>query len=55
MVTIDSVVAQYEETIQGGKADPESVIPTFLKALEEAGINEVIAANQEQYNAWKSG
>lgn len=55
MAAIDSVVAQYQETIQGGKADPESVIPAFLRALEDAGINEVIAANQKQYDAWKSG
>lgn len=53
LTALDAVWAQYQATILGGKQDPAGVLPEFLKALEDAGINDLIAANQEQYNAWK--
>lgn len=54
LTALDAVYAQYQATIGGGKQDPATYLPEFLKALEDAGINEVIAANQEQYDAWKA-
>lgn len=54
LTALDAVFAQYQATIYGGKQDPATVLPEFLKALEDAGINDVIAANQEQYNTWKA-
>lgn len=54
LAAVDSVVAQYRYTIDGGKSDPATVLPEFLSALEDAGINDLIAANQEQYDAWKA-
>ena len=54
IAAIDSVVAQYQEAIQGGKVDPAEQLPAFLKALEDAGINDVIAAKQAQYDEWKA-
>ncbi len=54
ITALDAVSAQYQETIFGGKQDPAESLPAFLKALEDAGINDVIAANQEQYDTWKA-
>ncbi len=54
IAAIDSVVAQYQEAIQGGKVDPAEQLPAFLQALEDAGINDVIAAKQAQYDEWRA-
>lgn len=54
VAAIESVIAQYKDAINGGKVDPESQLPAFIKALEDAGINDVIKANQTQYEAWKA-
>ena len=35
-------------------AKVQAVAPEFLSALEDAGINEVIAAKQEQFDNWLS-
>lgn len=40
--------------IQGGKVDPAEQLPAFLQALEDAGINDVIAAKQAQYDEWRA-
>ena len=52
IAAIDSVWSQYQDTIEGGKADPSEILPQFIQALKDAGIDEVIAANQEQYDSW---
>lgn len=49
---VDAVVAQYSGIINCGAQDPATVMPEFLKALEDAGIDEIIAANQAQLDAW---
>lgn len=54
VAAIESVIAQYKDAINGGKVDPESQLPAFIKALEDAGINDLIEANQAQYDAWKT-
>lgn len=49
-----NVVKQYAGSLNSGSADPETYIPEFLSALEDAGIDEVIAAKQEQFDKWLS-
>ncbi len=49
---VDAVIAQYSGIINCGAQDPATVMPEFLKALEDAGIDEIIAANQAQLDAW---
>jgi len=49
------VVKQYSVSLNSGSADPEVYIPQFLDALEQAGIDELIAAKQEQFDAWLAG
>ncbi|MDO5425750.1 MAG: ABC transporter substrate-binding protein [Eubacteriales bacterium] len=49
---VDAVIQQYGQIINSGSIDPEKELPEFLAALETAGINEVIAENQSQLDAW---
>lgn len=49
---VSSVVAQYLPILQTGSIDPAKELPEFLNALETAGIEEVIAENQNQFDSW---
>lgn len=49
---VAAVVSQYTGAIATGSVDPETQIPAYIKALEDAGINELVEANQEQLNEW---
>lgn len=51
---ISNVEAQYLGGLYTGELDPDVYIPEFLKALESAGINDVIAETQTQLDAWKA-
>lgn len=52
IAALANVVKQYAGTLYSGSGDPETLIPQFLDALDAAGINDVIAAKQEQFDAW---
>ena len=45
---VETVLAQYCKIVNCGAADPADVLPEFIEALKVAGIDTVIAANQEQ-------
>ena len=45
---VSSVVSQYSGAVACGAVDPATQIPAFVDALEAAGINDLIEANQEQ-------
>lgn len=47
-----NVVQQYSGSLYSGTGDPETLIPQFLDALDDAGINDLIQAKQEQFDAW---
>lgn len=47
-----NVVKQYTGSLNSGSADPDTYLPEFLDALEAAGINDIIAAKQEQFDKW---
>ena len=51
---INNVLETYRAQLTWGTVDVDTVLPQFLSDLEAAGINEVIAANQEQFDAWLS-
>ena len=52
MSNIRATINTYGPSLSCGTVDPDEVIPEFLQELESAGINDVIAANQEQFNDW---
>lgn len=52
IAALSNVVKQYSGALYSGSGDPEVYLPQFLDALEQAGIDQVIAAKQEQFDAW---
>ncbi len=49
---VTSVASQYRGLVGFGAADPAEVLPEFIEALKDAGIDEIIAENQKQLDAW---
>lgn len=47
-----NVVSEYGISLTSGMVDPETVIPEFLKKLESAGIDKVVAEKQAQLDKW---
>ncbi|MDL2301287.1 ABC transporter substrate-binding protein [Lachnospiraceae bacterium OttesenSCG-928-D06] len=52
LAALNNVVKQYVGTLDSGAADPEVYLPQFLQALEDADIDKIIAAKQEQLDQW---
>ena len=52
IAAINAVEAQYLPVLESGSVDPETILPEFIQKLEGAGINEVIADKQAQFDAW---
>ena len=51
---VNNVIIQYYSGLDCGSVDPETTIPEFNKALKDAGIYDIIAEKQAQYDAWKA-
>ena len=53
---ISSVISEYTPTLQNGLCGSEeetlAYLDEFVNALDAAGMNDAIAANQEQLDAW---
>lgn len=47
-----NVVNQYNYPLLAGVVDYEEALPKFLKELEDAGIQDIIAEKQKQLDAW---
>ena len=52
VAAVTATIQEYGPALSCGLSDPETTIPEFLAALEAAGINEIIAENQRQLDAW---
>ena len=52
IAALSNVVKQYSGALYSGSGDPDELIPELLEALDDAGINEVIQAKQEQLDAF---
>ena len=48
----NAVIAEYGPMLQTGSVNPEEYLPKFQQALKDAGVDEVIAEYQSQYDAW---
>lgn len=51
---VSSVISEYQASLGLGVVDPAVVLPEFLDALSAAGMAEVIAENQTQFDAWRA-
>lgn len=49
---VQAVVSQYLPLINYGEADVDEILPEFNSALEDAGIDAIIEANQSQLDEW---
>ncbi|WP_181899184.1 ABC transporter substrate-binding protein [Lachnotalea glycerini] len=52
LIAINSVMSQYLPSLETGSVDLDSVYPEFISALKNAGIEDVIADNQAQFDLW---
>lgn len=52
IAALSNVVKQYSGALYSGSGDPEELIPQLLEALDDAGIEKVIQAKQEQLDKW---
>ena len=48
----NNVQSKYKNALECGSVDPTTALPAFLKELEEAGINNILAEKQKQLDAW---
>lgn len=49
---VNDVITQYRASLEAGAVDPDSTLPKFIAALKSAGIDKIIADNQQQLNDW---
>jgi putative aldouronate transport system substrate-binding protein len=49
---VNNVVNQYLPGFMTGSLDPETAIPTFVKALNDAGAGAIIDSKQKQLDTW---
>ena len=55
IANVDAVVIQYVPTLESGsESDLDATYQQFLSALEAAGINDIIADNQAQFDEWRA-
>ncbi|MDC7286781.1 ABC transporter substrate-binding protein [Blautia schinkii] len=49
-----SVITEMVPALSSGSIDPEKSVPEFIKRLEGAGVNDIIAEKQAQLDAWSA-
>jgi putative aldouronate transport system substrate-binding protein len=54
IINIANVIAQYRPGLESGQIDPRNGLPEFIRTLDAAGSEKVIAEVQKQVNAWKA-
>ena len=50
--SVSAVVQQYSGIIAAGAQDPATVLPEFIQALKDAGVDDIIEENQRQLDEW---
>lgn len=50
----NNVLSQYRTSLEFGTVDIDSHLAEFNSALKSAGLDEIIAGKQQQYDAWKN-
>ena len=51
---VGNVISQYLPGLLCGSLDPDTGIEKFVNALNDAGYQDILAAKQEQLDAWMS-
>ncbi len=55
VAAVTNVMDQYQLGLETGTIDPETELPNFIQALQDAGIDAIIAEKQAQIDAWAEG
>ena len=49
-----NVTNQYRTSLECGMVDPDKILPEFIEALKDAGIDKIIAEKQNQLDTWSA-
>lgn len=52
LAAVSSVISTYRPSLECGIADVDQTLAEFREALKSAGIDEIVAENQKQFDAW---
>ncbi|MDR2746403.1 MAG: ABC transporter substrate-binding protein [Treponema sp.] len=52
IAAVQNAAGQYRLSLEYGMVDVDSALPRFIKALEDAGIGQIIAEKQRQLDRW---
>ena len=52
IVAISNVIDKYQGIAEAGLNDPDTTVAKFNEELKAAGIDEIIAEEQKQFDAW---
>ena len=52
VASVTAVISEYAPSLECGVVDPDQMIEEFNQKLEAAGMNDIIAENQAQLDAW---
>ncbi|MCS7059773.1 MAG: ABC transporter substrate-binding protein [Anaerolineae bacterium] len=52
LANVAAVVKEFGEPLTNGMVDPATALPEYLKRLDEAGLQTIIAETQKQLNEW---
>ncbi|MDR3174634.1 MAG: ABC transporter substrate-binding protein [Treponema sp.] len=55
IAAVQNVANEYRLSLEFGMVDVDTVLPRFIKALEDAGINQIVAEKQRQLDLWLAG
>jgi putative aldouronate transport system substrate-binding protein len=55
IAAVQNVSDEYRLSLEYGMVDINANLPRFIRALEDAGINQIIAEKQRQLDAWRAG
>jgi putative aldouronate transport system substrate-binding protein len=55
IAAVQNAAAEYRLSLEYGMVDIDSTLPKFRKALEDAGINQIVAEKQRQLDSWLAG
>lgn len=53
VAAVTNVLNQYRVGLETGTLDPASTLPEFISKLRDAGIDDIVADKQKQFDAWK--
>ena len=52
IAAVQTVIAQYAPSLNAGAMDPDKALPEFISALKAAGMDNIVAENQRQFDEW---